>query len=144
MNLVYGHDKQVHDFVSHLIPGCERGFGPCKALGIQNDDQLVGGVVYHNWNPESEVIEMSAAATTPRWLTRPVLHGIFSYPFDQIGVQLIVLRVSEHDKRLASILKRYGFESVSVPRLRGRDEAEIIYTLTDEKWRSNSFEKGTE
>lgn len=140
--IVTGQDFEVAKFVASRIDGCERGFENFKTLGIVDDEgQLIAGLVYHNWNPESAVIEISGAADNPRWLTRPVLHDMFSYPFQQIGVQMVVMRVSEKNKRLHRILKAYGFDDYRIPRLRGRNEAEMIYTLTDDAWRSSAFER---
>ena len=145
MELLYGESERVARFVARLIPNCHRGFGNSNAIGVLGQDKegpiLVGGVVYHNWEPESGVIEMSAASTSKRWLTRKVLHAIFTYPFDQLQCQLVVLRVSEHNKQLHRILLAYGFQGYFVPRLRGRHEGEIIFTLTEEDWRSNKFMK---
>ncbi len=141
MNIIYGCNKQVHDFVARLVPECGRGFGKCSTLGVVHKGKLIAGLVYHNWNPESSVIEISGAATNPRWLTKPVLHAMFAYPFDQLNVQLLVMRVSENDKRLRRMLRAYNFIRYRIPRLRGRDEAEIIYTLSDDDWRENRFER---
>lgn len=133
----------VARFVASHIPGCERGFGDnCVAMGIIEtgaEPKLIAGVVYHNYCPESGVIELSAASTSKRWLSRPVLKAMFSYPFDQAGCQMAVLRVSERNPIMVSIALRYGFKSYLIPRLRGRDEAEHILTLTDDDWRANRF-----
>jgi len=130
----------VAAFVARLM-GIERGFGPSTALGYVEDGELVGGTVFHNWEPEAGVIELSTAATTPRWLTPTVLHAIFAYPFEHLGCQMVVLRVAERNARMRRIAERFGFDAYPIPRLRGRDEADIIYTLTDDQWRSTRFEK---
>lgn len=137
MTPIFGHDETVSRFVAGHIEGCERGFGKCKAIGVVHDGQLVAGIVYHNWNPESAVIELSAAGTDRRWLSRPVIKAMFGYPFDQIGCQMVVLRVSERNGVMCGIARRFGFREYRVPRLRGRDEAEIIFTLTEEDWRAH-------
>ncbi|MEP7452822.1 GNAT family protein [Phyllobacterium sp. SB3] len=126
-------------FVASHIPGCTRGFESYTTMGVIKDDQLIAGVVYSNFFPETGVIELSAASTSRLWLTRPVLNAMFGYPFDQLGCQICVLRVSERNERMIRILHRFGFGSVRIPRLRGSDEAEIIFTLTDDAWRSSRF-----
>lgn len=35
----------------------------------------------------------------------------------------------------------YGYTAHRIPRLRGRDEAEIILTLPEETWRASRFHK---
>lgn len=129
-------------FVASHIPGGDRGFEGNVCLGViktGKNPRLIAGVVYHNFNPEAGVIELSAAATSKLWLTRPVLRAMFAYPFEQIGCQMAVLRVSERNPAMVSIAQRYGFKSHLIPRLRGRDEDEHILTLTDDDWRANRF-----
>ena len=126
-------------FVASHIEGCEAGFGEHTSMGVIHEDKLIAGVVYHNWNPRSHVIELSSASTSKLWLTRPVLQAMFSYPFDQVSCQMVVLRVSERNTAMLRIAKAYGFKSVIIPRLRGRDENEHILTLTDDDWRSSRF-----
>lgn len=102
-------------------------------------DPIIAGVVFHNWSPEAGVMEMSAAADSPRWLSRSVLKAMHSYIFADAGCQLAVMRVSEQNERMLRIGKAYGYTPHRVPRLRGREEAEIILTLTDDQWKASKF-----
>ncbi len=143
MTPLFGASEEVAEFVKSRIPGCERGFGRCQAIGIvDNDGELIAGCVYHNWHPETGVIEMSSASVTPRWVNKEILRLIFGYPFD-IGCQLIVLRTDEDNKRLHRQLYALGFRSHTIPRLRGRNKAEIIFTLTDDDWLTGKFTRDT-
>lgn len=103
-------------------------------------DRTMGGVVFHDWNPDAGVMCMSAAGE-PGWLTRPVLYAMHSYIFDQAGCQLAVMQVSERNERMRRIGLAYGYTETRVPRLRGRDEAEMIMTLADEDWRASRFHR---
>lgn len=131
--------RNIELWVGEQIYGEPREFGQCQTLAVFENDTLIAGVVYHNWEPRALVIELSAASTTRRWLTKPVLYRMFQYPFEEMGAQLCVLRVSEHHPTMNKILPRYGFTGYRIPRLRGRDEAEIVYTLTVEDWKKNGF-----
>ncbi|MFE0015980.1 N-acetyltransferase [Mesorhizobium sp. NPDC059054] len=133
-------------WVARHIPGCARGFGNCRAMGVLNGDRLVAGMVYHDWAPEHGVIEISGAATTPCWLTRPVLWQMFAYPFLGIACQMVVMRVSERNEQwngrgLPRLLKAYGFDKHTIPRLYGRHENGLVFTLTDDAWRANRFHR---
>lgn len=140
MNLLYRHDETVARFVADHIPGCERGFEHFTAIGVIDDaGHLVGGIVYHDWSPEHGVIEMSSAATTPRWFTRKILQAMFELPFDRLGCQMVVTRMAESNTGLHSQFERLGFRRHSIPRLYGRDEAGIIYTMTDDDWKASRF-----
>ncbi len=130
-------------FMLGRIPGAWRGFGECATMGVRNENGLCAVVVFHNWCPESAVLEMSAAATDKRWLTRPVLYSMFSYCFNTAGCQMAVLRVGTDNEPMLRIAKRYGFDLYKIPRLRGRRADEMICTLTEEAWRTNRFTRST-
>lgn len=135
-----GRDAQeVASWVAHRIPGCERGWTRCAAMAVVNAGRIAGAVVFHNWAPESGVIEMSAAADDPRWLTREALHKMHAYAFDEAGCRLTVMRVSERNKRICRIARAFGYEGTRIPRMRGPDEAEMIFTLGAEDWRAGRF-----
>ena len=96
-------------------------------------------VVFHNYCPEAGVLEMSAAVESKRWLSRPVLRAMHGYIFDDAGCQLAVMRVSENNMTMRRIAKAYGYDETLIPRLRGRNEAESILTLTDDDWNRSRF-----
>lgn len=115
-----------------------------ETLGVFDGPNLSAVMVYHNWYPKEGVIEISGAAVDRKWLTRRVLFEMFSYPFDRLGCQLVVMRVSPNNKMtngrgVRRMLKAYGFNEYLIPRLRGRHEDEIIFTLADDHWRANGY-----
>lgn len=129
-------------FVASRVGNVEDRFAGDTALAvIDKRGGLVACIIYHNYSPANGVMEFSGAAVTPRWLTKPVLHEMFAYPFEQVGCQTVVARVSANDDRLGRMLPAYGFTSYRLPRLRGRDEDEILYVLHDDVWRANGFHK---
>lgn len=120
--------------------GLQRGFvPPYVTMGVFNGENLIAVILYNNFQPEAGVVEFHGAGVTPRWLTRPVLREMFAYPFEQLGCQMVVTRNSARNRRLHRMLKSYGFHDFYIPRLRGRDEDEVIWTLTEEDWRANGF-----
>jgi RimJ/RimL family protein N-acetyltransferase len=140
VELVPNDPDRVSNWVQAQL-GFARSFGQSYSIGVSLANNLVGGCVYHNYNPEAEVIEMSAASSSPRWLTRKTLHALLSYPFDYLKCQLIVLRVSPLNGQMIELATRVGFLGYIIPRLRGRNEDEIIFTLSEEAWRSSKFER---
>ncbi len=137
-------NAMIGDFVCGVIWGEPGRIPDFASLGVFDGDQLIAGVLYHNWYPETGVIELTSASISKRWLARPVLNAMFSLPFDRWNCQLCALRVSERNTGMISIAERFGFKSYRIPRLRGRDEAEIIFTLTDEDWRAHpSYRSGS-
>jgi len=134
--IIYGQTERVARFVADNIPGCSRGFGPCQAVGFEKDGRLVAGVVYHNWNPETGVIEISAASTCRNWLNRDNLGEIFGYPF-RIGCRLVVARIAEGNNRARRIWRSLGSDEYIIPALRSPHEAEVIYTLSADQWQAS-------
>lgn len=138
MQLLFEHDAPFADFVAKSI-GMPRPFTNYRAVGTFDDTGILGAFVYHNYHPEEGVIEISAASRSKRWFNATILRALFEIPFDQYGCQLVVMRASTIDWPIRRMLTRYGFHNVVIPRLRGRDLDETIFTLTDDAWRSNTF-----
>lgn len=135
-------NQGIARFVGAYVPGGHRGFGNHTSMGLVERGVLIAGVVFHNYSPESRVIEFSAASVSKRWLTRSVLAAMFGYAFSIADV--VVMRVSEENEMwngrgIKRILKSYGFTEARIENLRGRGIAEYVYTLTDEAWASNGF-----
>jgi hypothetical protein len=124
LNYVYGYDQIVSRFVAALIPHCRRGFGPhAKAIGVlDGDGKLIAGIVYHNWDPDAGIIEISGAAVPRKqWLTRETIKRMYSYPFHVCDCQMVVQRTPADDGRLLGMLAAYGYELTPLPRMFGRD-----------------------
>ncbi|WP_367727351.1 GNAT family N-acetyltransferase [Agrobacterium radiobacter] len=129
-------------WVADLIwPGKLRDFGNCQALAVFENGDLIAGMIYHNYEPEAGVIEISGAGTSKRWLTRETLRKMFAYPFEECDCQAVVMRVDPDDAPLRRMLTAYGFELYVIPRLRGRDKDENVFLLTDDAWVSNKFNR---
>jgi hypothetical protein len=138
--ILYGQSDLVERFVAELL-GYPRGFGECQAVGfLDGDGKLVAGVVYHQYQPEQGVIEISAASTCRNWLNRARLAEIFDYPF-RIGCRLVVARIGEHNARARRIWRSLGSDEYVIPALRSPTEAEVIYVLSAEKWRAGKFKE---
>jgi RimJ/RimL family protein N-acetyltransferase len=145
VELIRDQTPMVSAFVADKL-GFRRGFassienGQCTAIGVMWRNVLIAGCVYHNYQPEAGVVEISAASISPRWLTFRTIHELLAYPFDALGCQLVVLRVSIRNTRMIDLAVRLGFLGYTIPRLRGRNEDEVIFTLRDEDWRSGRLE----
>ena len=125
--------EQVAAFVASQL-GFTRGFDTYTAMGFGTP--LVAGFIFHNWHPEAGVIEVTGASTQRNWATKDVVKAIFAYPFNQLDCQMVIARHSVGNTRVRRIWKALGADEVIIPRLRGRDEAEAIATLTVEAWRA--------
>ena len=130
----------VRDFVENGLWNRQRQFGPSTAIGFANAKEgLVAGIIYHNFDPDAGVIEISAYSMRRDWLSRAFLRLIFEYPFHQIKCRLVVARISERNSRTLRIWKALGSKLHSIPELRGPEEAEIIATLSRDDWQKSKF-----
>jgi hypothetical protein len=142
-NYLYGHDEIVANFVASLIPHCRRGFGPeARTIGVLNEkNHLIAGLVYHNYDPEAEIIELSGASINPRWLTRQTIARMYQYPFLQCGCQMMIQRTPIENERLLRQLAVYDYTFIKIPRMFGRGKDGVLCTITYEDWANNRFNK---
>lgn len=141
---VYGRDDVVAPFVAQLIPHVrKRGFGgDARTLGVINEQgQLVAGVVYNNYDDDARLIEMHGAAIDPMWLRRETLQRMYGYPFDQLGVQMLLMRTPVENTRVLRQLAAYNYTFIKVPRMFGRGQDGVLCLLTYEDWVANKFNK---
>jgi hypothetical protein len=140
---VYGHDEVVARFVAQMIPSCrERGFGACKAIGVVDTGSLIAGIVYHHWDPDAGVIEISAAALpNSGWLSRETLKRMYQYPFLEVGCQMVMQRIPAEDLRQQRMMAAYNFMLIKVPRMLGRDKDGVLGLLTYEDWADNKINR---
>lgn len=134
-------NSTVGRFVCELIWQKAEAIRDYCTMGVFDNDKLVAGTIYHNWQPDNGVIELSSASLSRRWLTKPVVNAMFNLPFKQLGCQMVVLRVSEKNETMVSIAQSFGFDEHFIPRLCGRDEGQFVFTFTDDQWAKSKFRK---
>lgn len=128
---------EVVPFVARLA-GVRPDFGNCRTMAVlDRDGVMVAGLVFHNWSPENGVIEISAAAITPKWATRTVLKTALGYVFAHC--QMAVARIAEDNMPARRLWKGIGAQEYILPRLRGRGASEAIELLTDDAWAASRF-----
>lgn len=131
----------IGNFVSELIWQKPNGVRDYCSMAVYDGGELIAGVLFHEWHREHGVIELTSAAISKRWLSRSVINTMFDFPFGKLGCQLVALRVSERNTNMLRIARSFGFSEVFIPRLRGRNEGEFIFTFTDDQWSSSKFRK---
>jgi hypothetical protein len=143
MNYVYGQNELVSAAVAAMIPQMHgRGFGNCTTIGVLDGKALVAGIIYHNWEPDAGIIEMSVAALPGvPWLSRETIHRMYSFPFVQLGCQMVINRIAADDERLLAQCARLGYDLIKFPRMLGRDRDGVIGQLTVEAWNANKISK---
>ena len=116
------------------------GFGPCQAIGIvDNNGRVIGGVVFHGWNKHYRSIEMSSAADNAKWLSKRVIAGILSYPFEQLSVERIACVTTPGDKRTRHLLEGIGMKYEGTGRKVFGELDGVSYSLVRDDWRAGRF-----
>ena len=141
LDYVYGQDEAVAQFVAQFIPECrERGFGKCRAIGIVNENGLLGGLVYKNWQPELGTIEISGAALPgTNWFSRRTIQVMHEYPFRGCNCQMVIMTTMADNMIVLRILAAIGYTFYAIARLGGRDKDVVVCTLTVEQWEESKY-----
>ena len=110
--LIYGADGEITDWVAGKIPGYVSSPG-AKAIGVIRSGKIVAGVTYERFNG-SNIEAAIAALPGTRWADRTVLHGLFSYPFEQLGVEAVTLLVALDNLESLNLATKLGFSHVAL------------------------------
>ena len=82
-------------------------WGNYNALALVKDGQIVGGVIYNNWNGAGVCAHIAGAGR--RWLNRAFLHAMFDYPFNQCARRRITALVARRNKHARRFVENLGF-----------------------------------
>lgn len=134
-------NMQVGSFVNGLIWGGGGQVENYCSMGVFDGDELIAGTLFHNHYVQEGLMELTSASKSRRWLTKPVIRAMFSLPFDLFDCQICVIRVSSKNDVMLRIARSFGFSEYVIPRLRGRDENEHVFTLTDDQWKKHKVNK---
>ena len=135
MTPVFDAPELVKAFVASKLLRSGRHFGESTAIGLATaENGLVAGVVYHDYEPEYGVIEITAFSARRDWLSRRFLGIIFDYPFDDLRCRIVKARTSENNKHVVRIWGALGAENISIPNYRAPGENEIVSLLSAGAW----------
>ena len=134
--------KTFCEFAAQIIFKRANDFGPSGSMGIFRGSKLIAVVVFHSWQPEYGVIEISAAALSPAWLTRRTINEIMTNCFERLDCQQIVSRMAVENKRAIQIYKFLGFQPLLLKNMRGRGKDEWLFLLTSDQWNNSKIKRG--
>jgi len=101
------NDKErVGEWVASRL-GC--AWGAYEAIGIEEDGELVGGVVVDNYVPNARCA-MHVAGSNKRWLTRQFLWFVFHYAFVQLNCNVVIALVDADNADALKFDRHLGFE----------------------------------
>lgn len=114
-------------------------YGPHQSLGvIDGNGRLIAGVIFHGWQPEYGVIQVTAASLSRKWATRTVLRAGFGYAFS--FCRMVIARTSENNTPVRRLWRAFGAQEVLLPDLRAEGEGEAVMMLSKDSWERSRFE----
>lgn len=122
----------VADRIDQMGDGSD--FGECTAFGVSGKDGILGGVVFNNWIPRYRSVEVSFASASPRWLTRPIIKSIMSYPFDKLECERVTALTPSRTASARRFLQTFGFVKEGEVRKGFGDDDAVISGLLKEEW----------
>ena len=136
MSLLFHSDEYVSQWVAAQLPGIVIGFGQCTAIGVQREGRLIAGVVYHDYRPSYQSIQMSVyAQRNSNWLTNGSLQVFFDYPFNQIGCKSIHIACARNNKHAKKFVARLGFRHAGLLRRGFGIVDAVLYDMLPEQCR---------
>lgn len=141
MRLLYGQSEQFAEWASRYFGVNLR---PCTAIGLVYDNRIVGCVLYNNFNygkdGEPLCVDVSVLMLEKKPLTKYNIKALFSYPFSDLRVKRLQVRVARKQKRHRKLVERLGFTFEGILRdayLSGGDTA--IYSMLRNEWENGKF-----
>ena len=117
-------------------------WGPCEAIGVvDKHDNLIGGVVFNQYQPQYRNIEVSFAASRSNWLTPSLVTGILRYPFQQLGAARITSLTPKRLRPARQFLSKFGFKHEGCIKLGFGDDDCIISGLLASEWAVHRFNR---
>lgn len=130
--IITGQDDRVAEFVAERI-GMRGKFGSCATIGLEQNDSLIAGVVYSDYNGSN--VSMHVGAIGKRWMTREYLWFCFYYPFEQMKVKRITGVVDEGNQQARQFDEHLGFKLETRLKDAGRSGDLLIYRMLKEDCR---------
>lgn len=108
------------------------------ALGRVVDDKLVGVVAYNSFTGTSCQMHMAGEG---RWMTREFLYRAFHYPFNGLGLSMVIGSFPSGNTRSLDISRRLGFRDlIYIPRAHPDGGLYLLQMLREEcRWISGDI-----
>ena len=121
---IYGQEERIVPWVGQRVD--EDRFGEdCVALGLEEDGELIAGVVF-NWYTGASISMHVAAEPGRRWLNRDFLYRCFAYPFLQLNCNRVTGLVKVDNLDAQRFDEHLGFVKEGVIRQGADDKTDLI------------------
>ena len=128
MTPIFGRDQEVKKWVEENNGGIILQ-DPSVAIGIEDQGEIVAGVVFNNYRNGSDIEAHIAGKSGKLWATRKTLGVFFGYPFNQLRAKRITAAVAGKNKKSRKFTEHVGFTLEGVMRGSLPDDDLIIYGM---------------
>lgn len=104
------------------------------AIGLEQDGELIAGVIYDQFNGRSIVMQIAAEGTN--WMTREYLRTCFDYPFNHAKVNKIIVTVDSTNTRAMRLDEHLGFQLEATIKDAGHTGDLIVYSMSKDQCRA--------
>jgi RimJ/RimL family protein N-acetyltransferase len=125
--IICDQSERVGRFVSELMGN--DGWSSYQAIGLEEDGELIAGVLFDNYNGASICMHV-AAVPGKRWMTREYLWYCFYYPFMELKVKRITGLVPESNLVARRFDEHLGFRLETRLKDAHPDGDILIYCMT--------------
>jgi len=127
------NDPRIADFVAKGC-GCSPNHGNNASIGVEQDGELIAGVVYTDFNGKNITAAIHGIGAT--WLNREFLWLMFYYPFEQAGAVRITATIETFNEKSHNLVRRLGFMHEATLQKAGRFGDLHVYRMfrDDCKW----------
>jgi len=135
---IYGQDARVLDFMAEHLADCKFS-GNENTLGVEQDGELIAGVVFEGYTGSSISIHV-AALEGKLWLSKEFLFRVFAYPFLQLKCNRVTGLVRVDNPKAQKLDEHLGFVREGIMRKGATDGTDyIIYGMLKEECRWLNF-----
>lgn len=120
---IYGQDARVSAWVGERVD--EENFAGAVALGLEQDGELVAGVVFNEYTGTNINIHV-AAVPGKRWMNRDFLFRVFAYPFLQLKCNRVTGLVRVDNLPAQKFNEHLGFVREGIVRSACKDGTNMI------------------
>lgn len=92
---------------------------------VDNPGKLLAGIIYHDFTPHS--LMFTFASNGDGWASRRVLSDLFSYPFEQLGLERVGAVCSKKNRRARKVIEKVGFRVEGCGRKAFYDGSDAVY-----------------
>ena len=126
-SVLYNDKAKVAQIVASLLPkGPVWSWENFSALGVVRRGNLIGGVIYSNYRPHANDIEITAAFSSPDWCLPDTIKQILAFPIQQLGCTRCTARTARRNKPARQFNERLGFKVEGVQRKAYDGKQDII------------------